>query len=869
VRVYRLLLLVFPADFRRRFGDDMSAVFEDRLRAARAQGPVAIARLWTSTVADLTAHGIAERRARRWSRRRTSMWTSLGQDVRFGIRSFTRKPGFTAAAVATLALGIGANVAVFSVVRAVLLPELPYPDADRIVNVYLMKGDDSIGSVASGGAVGAWMRGSNEAFLSLSAYDLEAASLVGPAGPDRVRVGRVSPAIFDVMGLTPLLGRPLMASDGAAGSGAVVLSHAFWMRAFGADRHVVGSAVLIDGESRTVVGVMPPGAALPDPDVGSEVDLWLPLALSSGDLSNFRRYDLSVIGRLRPGVTPEQATRTLSAAQASTEGSPVGEAASVRGLQADASSRLRQPVLLLQGVTIAVLLIACVNVANLLLATTTARSREFAVRRALGAGGWRIARQLLTESLLLAAAGGLAGVALAAWLAPLVVAVYPPGLPLGQRPIVATVELTGALAFCTLTVLVFGLTPVLAARRSPAGDALGTGRQTHGPRELLAHRALVAMEVALALLLVTGGSLLIRSYLTLTNQPLGFNPDGVLTAEISLPARTYPDGGSRSRFITTLVNWLSERPDVRAVAVASSMPFGGSFAGGQYLLDTGTGDPVREMVFVRQVSPQYLDALEGELVQGRFLSDADSAAREPVAVVNTGFAARHGGSVVGMRVRPSATAPWIRIVGVIRDTRSGFVNVPVLPELTLPAAQAPPARFRLMVRTNGEPGRLGEPVRAAVHALDPQLPVSFVTPLSSLVRSSVAKQRFNMSSLALLAALALVLALIGIYGVTAYTVVLRTREIGIRTALGARPVDVRVLIMRQGLLPLVAGVGIGLVGAYWSVRVLESELFEIAPRDPLTFAAAAGLFIVAGVISNWLPAGRALRVHPAATLRAE
>jgi predicted permease len=869
VRVYRLLLLIFPAAFRRRFGDDMAAVFEDRLREARARSPVAMARLWVSTLADLTAHGITERHVRRWSRRRTSMWTSLGQDVRFGIRSFARKPGFTMAAVATLALGIGANVAVFSVVRAVLLPDLPYADADRIVNVYLMKGDDPTGSVASGGALGAWLRDADDAFLAFAAYDLEQAAAVLPAGPARVRVARVSPAVFGVMGLRPLLGRPLAESDVTADSGAVVLTHTLWMRAFGADGSILNSTVRIDGRAHTIVGVMPPGAALPAPDAGSDVDLWLPLALSRADLSNFRRYSLSVVARLRPGITPGGAEHLLSTAQARTEGSPDGERAIVRILREDTSSRLRQPLLLLQSVTVAVLLIASVNVANLLLATTARRSREFVVRRALGASSWRVARQVLTESMLLAAAGGLAGVLLAAWLAPFVVAAYPPGLPLGQQPRIATIELAGALGFCTLTVLAFGLAPVLGSRRAAASDALKGTRQTFGPRELLAHRILVASEVALAFLLVTGGGLLIRSYMTLTNQPLGFNPEGLLTAEIALPARDYPDGESRSRFISGLLNRLVQRPDVRVAAVASSMPFGGSFSGGQVLLDTGTGEPTRETVFVRQVSPQYLNALEGELLQGRFLTEADSAGAEPVAVVNAGFAERHGGSVVGMRIRSSPKAPWIRVVGVVAETRSGFINFPALPEVTLAMAQVPPARFRLMVRAARNPQDLAEAVRAAVRTLDPQLPVSDLTTLESLVRSSVAKQRFNMSALTMLSGIALALAVVGIYGVTAYIVALRVREVGIRIALGARPSDVRRLIMRQGMFPLVAGLAVGLAGAYWAVRLLESELFEITPHDPLTFALSATAFFIAGAISNWLPAGRALAVHPAATLRVE
>jgi len=865
MRFYRFLLLVFPAEFRRRFGDDMTAAFADRWRAARTSGWTGRGLILARNFADTIVHGLAERRADRATRRRNAgMWSTVKQDVVFGFRSFIRRPGFTAAVVATLALGIGANIAVFSVMRTVLLPDLLYPDPDRLANVYLVRGTDSSGQVTSPGAFGTWQRGSAATFDALAAYDNEDVSIVAPAGPILASAAVASPAIFDVMGLAPMLGRPLIASDAVHDSRVAVLTHALWMNAFGGDPDIVNGTVRIDGEPWTVVGVMPAGAALPN----DRAQLWMPLTLSASDLSTFGRRHLSAMGRLRPGVTPERASEELSRAQAQF-GDPerTDEFARVAAMREDEMQRIRPALLLLQGVTIAVLLIACVNVANLLLAASTARARELAVRRALGASGWRITRQLFTEDVLLAGAGALAGVGLAAWLAPSLVAAYPPGLPLSQQPSIGWFEIGVAIALCAMAVLVFGAAPVFASHRAGTRVALNGGRQTPGRKDRLVRTALVTAEVALALLLLTGGGLLIRSYLTLTNQPLGFEPSGVLTARISLPESTYPTADSRARFIQTLTERMAARPGVGAAAVTTSMPFGGGFGGGGYTLDRGDGQTTSGGAMMQSASSGYQAAVGLELVQGRFLEPTDTGSN-PAAIVNEALAAQIKGNVVGMRVRRTRQEPWATIVGVVRNTRTLFVVSPQ-PEIILSTAHAPPSRFQVMLRTAGDPLRLEGVLRESVRGLDPDLPVTAVSSLESRISDSVARQRFNMAALVLLAGIALALALLGIYGVTAYVVGLRTREVGIRMALGARPGQVRTLIVRQGLLPVFAGIALGLTGAWWSVGLLESELFEVAPHDPVTFVAAAGAFLVAGLVSNWLPAGRALTVDPATTLRTE
>ena len=864
-RLYRLLLFLFPPAFRRRFGDDMAAVFEDRWRAARADGIAGECAFLIRAAADTVNHGLAERRAARAvERSHGMMWGSVVQDVSYGLRSFRRRPGFTAAAVATLALGIGANVAVFSVVRAVMLPDLPYPDPDRITNLYLTDEPGRGRNVVSAGDVGAWRRGADAVFSAMAAYDEAEVSIVSPAGPLRARAAFTEPALFRVMSLPPLHGRPLVDSDGARGERVAVLGHALWRSAFGADPDVIDTSVRIDGEPWTIVGVMPPGPPLPEADV----EVWVPMALPAEALANFNSSYLSVIARLRPGVHPEHASQALSDAHQRYATEYVEpQVTGVVGLQEDTASRVRGPLFLLQGVTIAVLLIACVNVANLVLAASTARARELAVRRALGAGGWRVARQLLTEDLLLAGAGGLAGVVLAAWLAPMLVAAYPAGLPLGQQVGIGGLELAAAVALCSATVLVFGLAPALAARRTEAGDALKGARHTAGRRARFTRSALVTAEVALALLLLTGGGLLVKSYLTLTGQPLGFDPRGVLTAEIGLPSGTYPSDESRRAFIQALTSRLGAQPGVRAVGITSVLPFVG-FSGGGYRVDTGEGEPVQQMLARRNVSPGYLEALGGELLRGRYFTEADSAASGPVAVVSESFAAAQGGDVLGIRIGRSGS-PWMTVVGIVRDARSFFTMEP-MPELLLPAAQDTPARFWMLIRSAGaDAGQLEASMRDAVRVLDAELPIDDVRPLESAIGSSIARQRFNMAALALLACVAAALTLIGVYGVTSYVVGLRKREIGIRVALGARPGQVRSLIVRQGLIPILAGTACGVLGAFWASRVLESELFQVTPHDPLTFAAAAGMFFVAGLLSNWLPAGRAASADPASTLRTE
>jgi putative ABC transport system permease protein len=865
--LYRLLVrLCFPAAFRRRFGEEMAETFADRRRWARRHGAMAVVGLWWRTVRDLLRQGWNERRAVQRAKGDPLMRGIL-QDARFALRLFIRQPAFAIAAVLTLALGIGANVAIFSVIDGVMLRKPRLPDADQVVSV--SASDHQPLNPANFVDL---RQGTTDVFAALAAYEYPRQTTLTGLGAARfVTVVAATPEIFGVMGAPPVLGRPFTHDD-APDERPAVVSYAFWHGVLGADPHAVGRQIVLDGEAWTVVGVMPDGIALPDADV------WRPLVFTPEQLGHRNSFFLSAYGRLRPGATVEQATAALTGVLARivrTVGNISGHdrAEAVRW-QDDRARGVRDQLLFAQGLAVLVLLVGCANLTNLLLARATERYLEFSVRAAIGAGRGRLARQLLTESVVLALLGGLAGVVLAYWIVPPLAAAYPVPLPNVQAIAVNVPALAAALACACATTVLVGVAPALVASRLHVMTTLrGGSRPTASPATRLLRSGLVTAEVGLALMLLVGAGLLVRSFVRLTSQPIGFSPDRILTAEVTLPPASYPPARAR-QFYQDLFDRLDVAPDVVRAAAASSLPFAGRDAGFG-TMSVVNGRRVSVGFTLRIVSPDYFATLGIPITDGRNFGATDTPDTDRVAVVNQTFAHRYGGTrgILGFRVRESDTFGWITVVGVAADTRALYRSRP-RPELYLPVAQAEASGMRprsmiLLLHTRGNVESGLPLLQSVVTSLDPDLPLAHVASLTTLMGESVASQRFNMKLLAAFAATALILAALGIYGVTSYVAGLRSREAGIRLALGARPGQVKALLARQGLRPIVVGSAAGLAGAWLLAGLLKSQLFQITAHDPWTLASATVALLAVGAAASWIPARRASRVDPAAVLRTE
>lgn len=792
------------------------------------------------------------------------------QDIRFALRLFRRRPGLSAIAVLTLALGIGVNVAMFSVINGVLLRDLPFPHPERLVRV----GE-------TGTAADNWqpfnagnyldvLRETGDAFQALAAYRVvPAATLTGIGEAVRAGTLAVRPEFFDVLGTAPAMGRPLTAADLDTTARSVVISDVFWRGKLGSDPHVIGRSVELDGQEWTIVGVLAAGAEYP-----SGFELWKPLVFSASDLAQRNSWSLNVIGRLRPAITLDQANasakRAMSLVAASHPG-PMPRSAVVVNLGEDAISLVRHDLVFVQGVAALILLIACANLGNLLLATATARHREFSVRAAIGAGRGRLVRQMLAESFVVSAIGGAIGAALAFLIVPALVAAYPGDLPGRERISVSGLELAVAIGAAALTSVMFGLAPALLASRTKLANALraSTGSGS-SPLSRWLRNGLVTAEVVMALSLVAGAGLLIKSFATLTAQPVGFDTRNVLAAYMQVPTPRFPTEADRLRVFESLIDRLAQEPEVESVASTLPLPFDGSGTGLGLRWDPALGQTGLAAVSARFVSPRYADVLTVPLLRGRFIAEDDRADSPLVSVVNEAFSRQYGKTrdVIGMRVRRTDEGPWITIVGVVADVRANFLQKP-RPEMIFPLAQTALAAGNFIIKTRSSPAQFAHRVRELAHDAYPNVPLGRIEPLSTIVGDSVAQRRFNMSLLVALASLALLLSVIGIYGVMAYVVAQRRREIGIRVALGAHPSQVQSLIVGQGLIPIVIGIAGGLGGAWFLTTLLKKELFEIRPHDPWTLLASATGFLIVGIAACWLPARRSSRVNPVEVLRAE
>ncbi|HEX5706976.1 MAG TPA: ABC transporter permease [Pyrinomonadaceae bacterium] len=816
------------------------------------------------------------------TRRRMNLFGELRQDLRYGVRMLAKNPGFTVVAVIALALGIGANSAIFSVVNTVLLRPLPYKDPERLVMVWEDRTKRGYPrDTPAAGNFTEW-REQNSVFEGMAAIADLSFNLTGAGEPERLEGRRVSANLFPLLGVEPQLGRAFLPEEDEPGAArVVVLSHGLWQRRFGSDVGVVGKPLTLNGESFEVVGVMPPDFQFPSRDD----QLWVPIAFTPQEAANRNRHYLQIVARTKPGTSVEQAQTEMSAIaerlrqQYPDTNTDVG--AAVVPLHEQLVGDIRPALLILLGAVGFVLLVACANVANLLLARAAVRQKEISIRVALGASRSRLIRQFLTESVLLAALGGLVGLLLSVWGVSLLRAFIPENISQAQAVAIDGRVLGFTLLVSLLTGLVFGLAPALQTSGSNLNETLKEGGRDSaaGVRGGGVRGLLVITEVALALILLIGAGLLLNSFLRLRRVDPGFRADNLLTMSIVLPQTKYPDYARRAAFYDELVARVEALPGVKSAAVANWIPLvlqGDSIT----VAVEGRPDPgptQRPGVVTRVVSPGYFRTMSIELLQGRPLDAQDRADTPNVAVISETMARRlwPGEGPLGKRLTPGSpdTAnpdDWVTVVGVARDVRQFELVADPKPQMYLSYAQAGFfAPRHLVVKTEVEPLGLASAVRGAVWGIDKDQPVSNVRTMEDVLSESIAPERFSMMLLGIFAALALVLAAVGVYGVMSYSVAQRTREIGIRMALGAQPRDVLKLAVGQGLKLVAVGVAAGLVAAALLTRVMSSLLFGVSATDPLTFAAISLVLVGVGVLASYIPARRATKVDPLTALRYE
>ena len=797
----------------------------------------------------------------------------IRHDLQFALRMLRRAPGFTLAAVLATALGIGANTAIFTVVKQVLLQPLPYPEAGRIVDV-----NEYARGRASAVSPPNFMdwRAGNRTLSALGAYSDQTLTLTGGSEPTRVSAGLFDPEVLQVLGVAPLLGRAFTSDDLREGARKVtILGYDIWQRAYGGDRSILSQAVTLEGEPYEVVGVMPAGFDFPGAS-----ELWIPLALGPRDLGDNQRgaHYLAAVGRLRPGVSAAQASADLDRIeQEIAQRFPdklTGYSVAAVPLLSSIVGPVQRPLLILFGAVVFVLLIACVNVSNLLLARATTRTGEIAVRAALGAGRRRLVRQLLAESVVLSLAGGAAGLLLGSWGVRALMAVAPADLPRAADVRMDGTILAFSIVLSIVAGLFFGTMPAIVASRPDLAvflkDVRRDGGSSGGRRRL--RGALVTAQVALALVLLAGAGLAIRSFQRLTHVDPGFRTANVLTFRVNLPEASYPSMAAQTGVFRDYTERIREIPGVTAAGAVSFPPLARSGFGGSFTI-YGRPDGADEgNAQVRSITPGYMEALSIPLKSGRRVSVEDTETAARVALVSEAAARRFwpGENPVGKRIQvhvnEGARTPR-EIVGVVGDVRIRGMELDPVPVIYVPHTQYGPESMTIVVRGSGDPVQLVPPLKAALNALGPGVAISRARMMDDLVSENVAEPRFRTLLLSIFAAVSLALAAVGLYGVMAFSVSQRRAELGLRMALGANPADVMRLVLREGMVPVAAGIVIGLAGAAMLARVMKSLLFGIDAFDPLTFGAVAAALAVVALAACYLPARRAMRVDPATSLR--
>jgi predicted permease len=803
--------------------------------------------------------------------------------MRYAIRRLVHQPGFSLVVVLTLALGIGANTAIFSLVNAVLLRTLPYDHPDRLITLDHYYPD--LNNLEAGFAVPSFKEITErthvfEAFAVTGRWNV---NLTGTGEPEKLNGSYASADFFKVFGVAPMLGRTFLPDDGRPGSEkVVVLGYGLWERRFGSDREIVGKKVVLGGEPFEVIGVMPRGFYS---IFNRRIEIWAPAIFKPeqyGDNARTNEF-LVALGRLRPGIPVDQARREVTAfAEGLKHDHPSSYdrtwTIETRSFQEFNTARLRPALLVLLGAVGLVLLIACANIANLLLARSEARTREMAVRAAIGATRRDLVRQLLTESLLLSGAGAVAGLGVAVAAIQALIALSPVDQIPAQGVTIDGTVLLYTFAIALATGFIFGFAPALHASRTDLQHTLKDGGRTAGDQQgRWLRRVLVVAEMAVALMLLVGAGLLLRSFARLQDVSPGFDPTHIATMGVTLPNTKYKDDASLVNFFTAARRKIAALPGVVSVGATSNIPFGANWGTGSFTVEgyqqpKGQPGPWGDL---RLVTPGYFEAIKVPLIRGRFFTDADRADSMPVVVVDSEAVRRFwpNADPLGKRVTfddsSKPDAKWLSVVGVVDHTAHEGLDAEHRVQLYFVYPQLAQRQMTLAVRTAGDPAAIVNAVRRAIRDVDPDQPISDVATMDTLMDRAVGQRRLLMTLLATFAALAMVLAALGIYGVMAFDVTRRSQEIGVRMALGAARSNVLGLVLRQGLALAGIGVGLGLILAAVFKRVLQAQLFGIEATDPLTFLSVAGGLLAVATIATLLPALRATRVNPVQALRYE
>lgn len=894
---YRILFFLYPFEFRAAFQRDL-ARFLDLQRVERRYrlGALGTLRFWTDAVVDSLRTAVRLHLELLRSRmlgtsptgpnqsgptHRSRGMTMLGkfaQDLSFAIRSFGKQPAFTLIVVITVGLGVGVSTAMFSVFNGVLLTQLPYENPDELVIVWE---NDRMNNTEREGVSGPdyfdWLE-RQSAFEAMAAWTSRSPTLTGAGGDaERLSATLATHNLFATLGRQAAFGRVFVVDEDQPGGELVaVISHGLWATRFGSDSSIIGQFVDLDGRRHEIIGVMPLGFEFPS----AETDAWVPLQYSAAT-SIRGRHDLVVVARLGPEATVETARVEMTEIMARLEqeypDDNIGRGVTIDRLDFAEVGSVRPALVILMGAVGVVLLIVCANVANLLFAKSTAREREVAIRSALGARRSRILGQLLTESLLLALMGGAVGVALAYGGVKLLLALNPANLPRLHEVSIDSSVLGFSLLVTVVTGLIFGMLPAFQASRPNLTEALKEGNRSAagGPGRSRIKRVLAVAEISMAFVLVVGAGLLTKSMWQLSRVDPGFRPENLATVRVNLPDSRYPTEGwpnapTRVQFYSTIVENVGRYPNVSSVALAAYHPAQSGFTtrmmieGGPTTVEEGL-----EEERIRPVGPGYFATIDASQIQGRDFNAFDRAAAPTVVIVNASFAGKYfrDESPIGKRV--NFWGQWREIVGLVSDVKFMGIERESRPGVYAPLEQLPFNEFSIVVRGTGAPGDLITLVRSELGQLDPQLAPFGMDSFGTILSDSMAPQRFNMIMLATFAALALLLAALGIYGVISYGVSQRTHEFGLRMSLGAAPSDVIKLVLSQGLKLGAAGVAIGLVGALVVSRILASQLFGVEPTDPATFAAVALFLGGTAVLACVLPAQRASKVDPMVALRRE
>jgi predicted permease len=813
---------------------------------------------------------------------------TLIQDLRYGARMLLKNPGLTLVIVLSLAIGIGANTAIFSVTSALLLKPLPFPHSDRLAILWLRS--PGIGIPQDWPSPGQYndIKTQNHSFEETAIAIGENYTITGLTQALKVGGIEASASLLNMLGAKPLMGRVFLPDEDRAGKpDSLVLSYGLWKQAFGGDPNILGRSITVNGRPRMVVGVLGPDFMLNHeviPTVGGidKADIFLPIAMDAKDEVNYNSENFNVLARLKPGVTMRQAQADIDIIAARLRVEKHRDPTftiSVVPLMEQVVGSTRSSILVLLGAVALVLLIACVNVANLLLSRATGRQKEIAVRTALGAGRARLMTQLLTESMLLGVLGGAAGLLISAWSLYLVRAIHPGNIPRLEEIGMDFRVLSFTFAISILTGIAFGLAPAFRASRVDLNTALKAGgKSSHTGGGLSVKRdklrgALVIAELAVSLTLLVGAGLLIRSFVRLINVPPGFNTDHVISMNVSAAGLKYRDSALRIEFYRSLAERLKNLPGVAEQGAVSSLPLTPSVGWGGMTVE-GYVPPANQpelQVDQRVATPDYFRTMQIPLISGRSFEPSDVKTSQAVVIVDQKMADRFWprGDAVGKRVRTGDQSPWLTIAGVVGVVKEYGLDTDTRMVVYYPHAQAPDGTMFLVARTTTDPASMANAIIGQVHALDPDVPVFDIATMQQRFHDSLARQRFATIMLAAFAGFALILAAVGVYGVMSFLVTQGTPDIAIRVALGAQRGNILSLVFRQGLGLALLGIGAGLVGSLILTRLMASLLFNVSATDPVTFVGVSVLLILVAVAACYFPARRAMRVDPMVALRYE